>query len=102
MLSQSLVRVIDKSERLRRAKTLLAHTPKFYETTSVFLPLAPGASSTGMLASRPMGLGDDDRGRMHAAVVRGGGRHYAKILPAADAMFRRKSAEQYLLEIELT
>ena len=33
-------------------------TPKnFYETTSVFLPPSLGASSTGMLASRPTGLG---------------------------------------------
>ena len=33
-------------------------TPEnFYETTSVFLPPPPEASSTGMLASRSTGLG---------------------------------------------
>ena len=29
----------------------------FYDSTTIFLPLPPGASLTGMLASRPMGLG---------------------------------------------
>ena len=57
VLPHQLVRVTENQSAMDELKPCSLTPQNFYDsTTSVFLSPPPGASSTGMLASRPMGL----------------------------------------------